>query len=238
MIAYITGASSGIGKALAEKLLELNHQVIGLSRHQTINHPNYEHINIDLADIKQVESFSFPANLKDDILLVNNAGSIGPIKPIGHQIAKEIIEINHLNLIAPQILCNQFIHQYQSNSEPKYTIINISSGAGKKAIDAWATYCASKAALDLFSETVFQELKTRNHLNWKIYAIAPGVVDTEMQSVIRSANPKAFFRHQDFIDLKINNELTSTSEVANQLSEIINGHYNDLPVVFSLRDFR
>jgi benzil reductase ((S)-benzoin forming) len=236
MITYITGASSGIGKALAELLLAQKHEVVGMSRRQTIKHPNYRHITIDLSDIKALKAFNFPANYKDDIVLINNAGTIGPISPIGQQIPEEIIQLNNLNVIAPQLLSNKFIHQYQGHHKPNYQLINISSGAGKRPIDAWATYCASKAALDLFSETVAVELAARNHTNWHIYSIAPGVVDTEMQFVIRQSNPKDFLSRQNFIDLKLNNELSSSAEVAMKLSKVINQQYDELPTVFSLRD--
>ena len=57
MIAYITGSSSGIGKALAELLLENNHKVIGLSRTNTISHVNYKHVFIDLSEPEIVAKF-------------------------------------------------------------------------------------------------------------------------------------------------------------------------------------
>lgn len=236
MIVYITGTSSGIGKALAELLLEQNHKVIGLSRRQTIEHPNYTHISIDLSDVEEVQTFNFPVNDKDDIVLINNAGSVGPIKPIGQQGAIEIIRLNNLNLIAPQILSNQFIRQYQGNSKPVYQIINISSGAGKRPIDAWATYCASKAGLDLFSETISEELLARQYNNWHIFSIAPGVVDTEMQSDIRQSNPNDFLNHQKFLELKNNNKLMSPVLVASKLMRVIERPKVYSDVVFSLRD--
>ncbi|MFD1551516.1 short-chain dehydrogenase [Putridiphycobacter roseus] len=221
MIAYITGTSSGIGKALAEKLLEQSHQVIGLSRRQTIKHPNYTHHAIDLSDLKQVKAFEFTANLNDDIVLVNNAGSLGPMVPVGRLIADEIIKINNLNITAPQILCNQFIQKYQANIGHLYHIINISSGAGKRPIDGWANYCASKSAIDLFTQTIEIELKERKKNNWHVYAVSPGVVDTPMQLSIRSSDPKAFLNRQSFIDLKENNALVAPNNVALQLLEII-----------------
>lgn len=237
MIAYITGASSGIGQALAELFLKKGHFVVGLSRRQTIEHSNYTHIEIDLADIKQVSSFSFPVNGKDNMILINNAGTVGPIKPIGKQLVEDIISLNNLNLIAPQVLSNQFIYQFQGNSQSIYQIINISSGAGKYPIDAWATYCASKAGIDLFSESVSKELQARNHSNWHIFSIAPGVVDTEMQLVIRQSNPDDFLNRQKFIELKENGELIGPEAVANKLMLVIESPKLYPNVVFSLRDF-
>ncbi len=235
MIAYITGTSSGIGKALALKFLKEGHKVVGMSRNCSIEQSNYTHIKLDLSNLKDVSEFDFPSNLQDDIVLINNAGIVGPVKPIGHQIEAEIIEVNTVNVIAPQILTNKFIHKFHT-IDKNYQVINISSGAGKHPIDAWATYCASKSAIDLFSETVNQEMKSRNHNNWHIFSIAPGVVDTNMQKAIRSSNPKDFLNHNKFMELKSNNELAGPEKVAALLYSVIESPHNHKDVVFSVRD--
>ncbi len=235
MLIYITGTSSGIGEALALKCLNEGLQVIGMSRKCTIEQSNYSHIFIDLSDLEAISNFDFLSNINDDIVLVNNAGVVGPIKPIGHQIEAEIIQVNHVNVIAPQLLTNKFIHKFQP-LDKQYQIINISSGAGKHSIDAWSTYCASKAAIDLFSETVAEELKSRNFNNWTIQSIAPGVVDTKMQQNIRESNPKDFLNHQKFVDLNNSNELASPNHVSEKLFDIISGNIKQQNVVFSLRD--
>lgn len=235
MIAYITGTSSGIGKELAIKFLNEGHQVIGMSRSCTIKKANYKHIYLDLSDLKAVSDFDFITNIQDDVVLVNNAGIIGSIKPIGHLIEADIITINNVNVIAPQILMNKFIHKFQPLNQ-NYQILNISSGAGKSPIDAWATYCASKSAIDLFSETIAQELKDRNQLNWHVFSIAPGVVDTNMQKEIRQANSNDFLVKSKFIDLKNNNDLSEPKLVANQLYNILESPTKYENVIFSLRD--
>jgi benzil reductase ((S)-benzoin forming) len=235
MLAYITGTSSGIGEALALEFLREGHQVVGLSRKCTIKHSNYSHITLDLSDLKTVSEFDFPVNINDDIVLVNNAGIVGPIKPIGHQIEADIIELNNINAISPQILVNKFIHKFQP-LDNNYQVLNISSGAGKSAIDAWATYCASKAAIDIFSETVAQELKDRNHNNWHIFSIAPGVVDTGMQVAIRSSNGNDFLNHQKFVELKNNNNLATPEFVAEKLFGVLTKPESHQKVVFSVRE--
>lgn len=235
MLIYITGTSSGIGKALALQLLNEGHHVIGLSRSCTIEQLGYTHIKLDLSDLSAVSGFDFSTNIQDDIILINNAGVVGPIKPIGHQLDSEIIELNNINVIAPQILMNKFIHKFQP-FDNNYQIMNISSGAGKNPIDAWATYCASKSAIDLFSETISQELKDRNHHNWKIFSIAPGVVDTAMQKAIRSSNPKDFLNHNKFIELKKNSDLSDPKSVAKKLINVISEPVKHPKVLFSVRD--
>ena len=235
MIAYITGTSSGIGKAIALKLLKEGHQVIGLSRSCSITEVNYSHVSIDLSDLNAVVKFEFDSNNFDDIILINNAGVIGPIKPIGHHVEQEIIKVNTVNVIAPQILANKFINKY-SHSNQNYQLINISSGAGKHPIDAWSTYCASKAAIDLFSETIALELSERGHNNWNVFSIAPGVVDTKMQNEIRQSNPTHFLSHQKFIDLNKNNELSSPYSIAELFYKVISQPNNYKSVLFSIKD--
>jgi len=235
MIAYITGTSSGIGKALALKLLKEGHQVIGISRHCTIDQSNYEHIFLDLSDLNAVSSFDFYTDIDNDIVLINNAGTIGPIKPIGHQIESDIITLNNINVIAPQIFCNKFMHKFQP-LDKQYQILNISSGAGKHPIDAWATYCASKSSIDLFSETIAQELKDRQFNNWYVFSVAPGVVDTNMQSQIRDANSNDFLIKSKFLDLKANNQLNTTEFVANHLFKVLENPIQHPKTIFSLKD--
>jgi len=235
MIVYITGTSSGIGFATANQFLKEGYEVIGISRHCKINHQGYKHVYLDLSDLKSVEQFEFDTILDKDVVLINNAGVIKPIKPIGHLLDKEIVNITTVNLLSPQILINKFIHKYNSFNN-KYTILNISSGAGKYPIDAWATYCASKAGIDLFSETIKLEFENRKMSNWHIFSFAPGVVDTNMQIDIRGANENEFKSLQKFIDLKQNNELLSSNSVALTIFNIVSNP-NDYPnVVFSIRD--
>lgn len=235
MIAYITGTSSGIGKAIALKLLKEGHHVVGLSRNCTLTELNYKHVSIDLTDLDALAKFEFDSNSTEDIILINNAGSIGPIKPIGHHVEQEIIHINTLNIIAPQILTNKFINKFIHSSQT-YQIINVSSGAGKSAIDAWSTYCASKAAINLFSETIAQELVVRGHHNWHVFSIAPGVVDTKMQDQIRASKPTQFLAHQKFIDLNTNNELANPNYTAELFYTVISQPDNHKNVIFSVRD--
>jgi len=235
MVAYITGTSSGIGKSLALKLMKEGHQVIGISRTCTIELSNYEHIFLDLTDLNEVAKFEFYTDIDNDVILINNAGTIGPIKPIGHQIESDIITLNNINITAPQILCNKFIHKFQPLNK-QYQILNISSGAGKHPVDAWATYCASKSAIDLFSETIAQELKDRQFNNWHIFSIAPGVVDTKIQTQIRASNSKEFLVKSKFLDLKANNQLNSSKFVANQLFNVLDNPIKHAKTIFSLKD--
>ena len=79
---FITGSSSGIGKALALKALEEGHKVTGISRRHIIEHPNYHHLSYDLADMDSYLKMNFNRNREaSKLVLVNNAGiaSMGPL---------------------------------------------------------------------------------------------------------------------------------------------------------------
>jgi benzil reductase ((S)-benzoin forming) len=235
MTVYITGTSSGIGKATALELLKEGFIVIGISRKCKIKHQNYKHIFLDLSNLNTLNQFDFEPNINDNIVLINNAGIINPIKPVGHLLDKDIINITTVNLLAPQILINKFIHKYNAFNN-HYTILNISSGAGKHPIDAWATYCASKAGIDLFSETINLEFNNRKMDNWKIYSFAPGVVDTKMQEKIRNSNASEFKSLQKFLDLKKENQLLPSNKVATVIVDIVKNTNKYNKVVFSIRD--
>ena len=233
---FITGTSSGIGKALTEILLQdESNFVYGYSRRRTNQHERFIHVPTDLSSYKQVSSIEFPVpkNPKK-IVLINNAGQIGDIKPIGQANNMAIADLFMVNVTAVNILMNNFIRRFGSEPTQKI-ILNVSSGAGKNAIEGWAPYCGSKAAVDLMSLTVFEEQKHAKH-PVQIYSVAPGVVDTEMQVAIRNSNEDDFSKHQYFVDLKANNELTSPQEVASKYLRILNNTNEFTSCVFSLRD--
>jgi benzil reductase ((S)-benzoin forming) len=242
---YITGTSRGIGKALAELLLsDPANVVIGMSRQRSIEHPNYRHFFLDLTDVQAISDFRFELHANaSKIYLVNNAGAIGFIKPIGKLSSETIIKNYTLNLIAPSVLTNAFIECYNTVDCEK-VILNISSGAGKRPIDGWAVYCASKAGVDMFSRVVDEEQKVRAshpqdniHKGFRILSIAPGVVDTDMQEHIRSASPEDFSKLEDFVSYKSNQQLDDTKSVSRKYVNILNKISNITNVLSALRDY-
>lgn len=233
---FITGTSTGIGEALASAILKNNNvRVVGISRRQSITHKNYTHIHLDLSLIQCVEEFEFPVlESPSQIVLVNNAGQVGQVKPIGKSTTQSITSLINVNITSVAILMNTFIAQYGEIISPK-VIMNISSGAGKNPVSGWATYCASKAAIDLLSLTVANEQIDQDY-PVHIYAISPGVVDTEMQQSIRNSNAADFSRHAHFVALKANDELTPAPLVAQKLIKILDNMDRFTDCVFSLRD--
>ncbi len=218
---YLTGSSKGIGKALAEHLLETeSNYVVGISRTQSIQHERYEHIKLDLSAISEVSSFSFvPLIDADSVTLINNSGIIEPIDLIGKQDSASIHTNYLVNIVAPSILMNLFVAQYQNEPIQK-TVLNVSSGAGRHAIASWSTYCATKSAMDMYSQVLHEEQKQQKS-PIRVFSVAPGIVDTPMQDMIRAASSDQFSDVERFVSYKKNDQLASPQEVAKQLASII-----------------
>ena len=131
---------------------------------------------------------------------------------------------------------NNFVKKYQKYSN-KRTIINISSGAGRRAVDAWSVYCASKSALDMISETIAKEQSFQSPEHQiKIFSIAPGVIDTHMQDQIRAVSADDFSTVEKFISLKENNELSSPEESASLIIKIIDQRNEFNEILLDVRD--
>jgi benzil reductase ((S)-benzoin forming) len=228
---FITGTSSGIGKALAQKALEEGHKVVGISRRNAIEHPNYRHFTYDLSNYQHYNLINFNVNKSaDELVLINNAGWLGEVKPLGAISPRFIERAYQVNVIAPSILSKLFIEQ-TAEANQRRTVINISSGAANYPVQSWSTYCASKAAIN--SLTRVMQL---DHPDVRCMAIAPGVVDTEMQGEIRQVDNDDFPDKQRFVDYKNKGQLTSPAEVAIKILNVLDS--NNLPddSVFSLRD--
>jgi benzil reductase ((S)-benzoin forming) len=226
--AFITGSGKGIGKAIAELLLLKGYQVFGYSRSNSINHTHFSFTRIDLTDLEKIQKLSFP-KVSGEVLLINNAGTIGEIKPLNLKSEEAIINEYNLNIIAPTLLCKKFLESFPTQEK---IILNISSGAANKSIPSWSTYCATKAALDMLTGVIAEE----NHKNLTVFSVHPGVVDTNMQSEIRNSDPKNFPLLSKFIDYYIQNELESTKIVAQKLFYIIENNTQFTENVLSIRD--
>ncbi len=222
---YITGTGSGLGNAIAQAvLMRGNTKVFGLSRHQTISHPNYVHHIIDLSDLEQTKKFKFePFNKNDQVVLINNAGSLGKIGFVGNVDDETIIETYNLNCISPHILMGKFIAEY-SGWECKKVVINVSSGAATTPYDGWGIYCASKSALEMLTLCVAKEQELILN-NIKFFSVAPGVMDTAMQEQIRNIDPGVFSRREKFVDLNNNKQLYDVHAVAEKYLEIVDNAY-------------
>jgi benzil reductase ((S)-benzoin forming) len=228
---FITGTSSGIGRALAERALADGHWVTGFSRRHVIEHPNYKHVTIDLAKLNDYHTIGFECNKEvEAIVLVNNAGILGHVKPVAKLDPDRVDRSYRINVTAPTVMTHLFLDNLAEKSCKKI-VINISSGAGSLPIKGWSTYCASKAAINMFTEVL-----ALDHPEVRCYAIAPGIVDTEMQGEIRRLTKSDFPDVDRFVEYKKNDELASADTVAAKLMQVIHKPADYLAVCMSLRD--
>jgi benzil reductase ((S)-benzoin forming) len=212
---YVTGVSRGLGKAVAEKFLKEGYSVVGIGRSSDIHHVNYTFLVCDLSLQSDIDNIQFDAT-SEEVILINNAGQIGNIQRISDQKEPDFEEVMQVNTFAPMYLSWSCLQQVKGAVK----IVNISSGAATRAIPGWAAYCASKAALDRFSETIQLEEKEKGR-DVKVWSVAPGVIDTAMQEKIRSASAESFSSLDTFLDLKKNDELTNPQVTADKLFRLI-----------------
>ncbi|OLS35291.1 (S)-benzoin forming benzil reductase [Bacillus sp. MRMR6] len=231
--AIVTGASRGLGEAIAVRLLQEQMTVISVSRTENEQLKklalekgfNYTYYHCNLSLEKQVQEVfleiaqSILTKNPEEIYLFNNAGVIEPIETVGNLDQTPILRNIQVNLIAPILITNIFINKAgQTNS--KVIVTNITSGAATRPIEGWSVYCTSKAGLNMFTETVAIEQATQNTQN-KIIAFSPGVMDTDMQTTIRSSSKDAFKELEKFVEFKEKNKLLSADVVGSALVDFI-----------------
>ncbi len=228
---FITGTSSGIGEALAKRALEEGHRVNGYSRRNSIKHPHYRHQSIDLSKLSSFTQLNFNLNKEaEKLVLINNAGWLGEVKPMGKLTPEKIDQVYRVNITAPAILTSLFLEQTENTGQERM-IINISSGAGSYPVPSWSTYCSSKAALDMLTRVT-----QLDQPGVKCFSIAPGIVDTEMQGEIRRLDNDDFPEVQRFVDYKQKGDLAQPASVAKAIFSFVENPASAPSIVFSLRD--
>jgi benzil reductase ((S)-benzoin forming) len=237
----ITGASKGIGAGIAKELLKQGNTVIGISRSKNPELTDLIQHSVDLSDTETLETtFSEILQTIDlekatSVFLINNAGLLAPMKPIQKASGSEIAKHINVNVIAPMILSSVFIRELADLNVRK-RILNISSGAGKNPYFGWSAYCTSKAGIDMFSRTVSVEQKeTKNPV--EVVSFAPGVVDTEMQSEIRSTEEGDFINLPQFKEMYEAGVLQDTTTVGKFIADYLRSDRFEDGGVVDIRDF-
>jgi len=243
----VTGTSSGIGEAIAKKLIHRKEKVFCISRQineslkalATKNHSGLWYYQTDLTQTAKLpvifkEIFSFiDENEVANVVLINNAGTLEPLGKSG-SLNTGLIE-NHFktNVIAPAILINEFI-RLSERLNAKKTIVNISSGAASTPYAGWSNYCAAKSALDMLTRTIGEEQKSKEN-PVRIFSVAPGIVDTKMQETIRNSNEELFPMKQKFEKLYAENKLSKADDVADKIISLL---FSDFPLTGDVADLR
>lgn len=217
----VTGISRGLGKAVVEALLSRNETVMGLGRSNPFGDA-IRFIQCDFGNPEMIQSIDLGA-LEGDVTLINNAGIIGDIKRISEQHSSDLEHVMQVNVFAPMALTRKVYSHLKP--QQNFFLVNISSGAANRSIPAWAAYCASKAALNRLTENFYIEEMERNQ-NVKAYAVAPGVIDTDMQAEIRAVAPEDFSEKDNFVRMKKEGMLYSAEEAANRLLQLLDAPFS------------
>lgn len=229
----ITGASRGIGLSLSRKLLNPLNHLVCISR-QTNNALvndaadsgcTMDYLNLDFSQTKMLEPsleelFSGLQKRRFSRLsLVNNAGMLAPVMPLGRADGDMLAMNLAVNAAAPILLMNLFIRHFGALDAEK-RIINISSGAASNPYPGWVAYCSAKAALKMATRCIHAEQEA-NPNRVKVVSFAPGVVDTAMQDEIRNTSREFFAPVQRFRKLKEDGLLLNPDTVADRITRLI-----------------
>ena len=224
----ITGASRGMGFALAQQLIlpgnallcisrQTNAQLVALAQEQQVLLTQW---SADLSEAQpiaeQLASWLVDKSLAyDSATLINNAGMIPQIAPLSDVPATDITRALRVGIEAPMLLTSAFLQATAAWRIPK-KVLNISSGLGRRAMASQAGYCAAKAAMDHFTRCLALEEALKPH-GAKVCSLAPGVIDTDMQVQLRSAPDANFPDKAAFVGMKDQGSLTSPFEAAGRL---------------------
>lgn len=176
----------------------------------------------------------FPDPIEGELTLINNAGIIEPISRLVELSDESQVETMFMvNTISPLKLA---MHVYRKmNEKSRFTLVNISSGAATKSIPSWGLYCASKSALNRWTEAFKLEEWERGNQP-KVYAVSPGVVDTQMQEKIRSVSQNTFSQVDRFHKLKQENQLYTPEKAAELILLLLSTPYSG-EVFYDIREF-
>ena len=217
----ITGGSTGLGLELVNLYQQAGWQVIEFSRsgQSTAHHP------LDLAQPAQIPGLLEPLVMAeansdyDELLFINNAGSLDPIRRADQLTASEIQQSLHINLTSPLLLISDYLRLFR-HAPCRKTLVNISSGAASKGYPGWSLYCTAKAGIENYMRTLFLEEQGASE-PFRIINFDPYVMDTDMQAKIRSASEEHFPQRARFIEYHQNGKLLSASLVARTLQQLV-----------------
>lgn len=214
VLAVITGASRGIGAGIAAAALN-DGSIVAVCNRSTSDFERQ--LTADLARPEAWADFAawFDALVDDivpsQIVAVHNAATLTPIGFAGEVDPAGYTSNVLLNSAAPQVIGDAIIRTALRSTTPT-VLVQLTSGAGKNPYPGWTSYCASKAAVDMWVRSVATEQADRDNLV-RALAISPGVVATDMQAEIRSSDSAAFPNVERFHELHDDGHLADPADV-------------------------
>lgn len=214
----ITGGGSGIGRALAHTLSERNKQVLVVGRRrQTLDEtasfsPLIQTCCADVSSLEGRQKISETLFSIDSIEgLVHNAGIITPIEAISVITENEWQQVIDINLNAPLFLTQQLLGKLNGGR-----VLNIGSAVAYFPVQGWAPYCVSKAGLSMLTRC--WQLESANPA---FASVMPGIIDTDMQAIIRQTTAMCPEKRNYFVTLQQENRLVTPETAALFLSFLL-----------------
>jgi benzil reductase ((S)-benzoin forming) len=228
-LTIITGASRGLGAALAAQRLHEGHHVVGISRRQgpelaalaQARNAALVQWALDLSEPQAVAQrlgdwlAALDRSVYASATLINNAGVVTTPGPLADTGPAEAARGLRVGLEAALLLTAVFLDETRDWQGPR-KVLNISSGLGRRAMAGSAVYCAAKAGMDHFSRAVALEQEALPN-GARIVSLAPGIIDTDMQVTLRSADPAAFPARDTFAQFKSQGQLDSPATAATKV---------------------
>ncbi len=233
-LVILTGASRGMGLAMAQQLIAPGRPLLCLSRKTNSElttlaasrSATVMQWSVDLADPAPVAArlqewlSQLDAPSLASATLINNAGMIPDIAPLEHCPPEGIAAALRVGLEAPMLLSAAFLNAtgtwVDSGWRGPRKVLNISSGLGRRAMASQGPYCAAKAGMDHFSRCAALDEAQREN-GARVVSLAPGVIDTDMQTQLRSGDPARFPDLGQFVQMHDQGYLASPQEAAEKV---------------------
>ncbi len=221
----VTGVSRGLGAALARVLLERDAVVLGVGRSSPagLEGERYRFAACDLADVAGIDAALAPAFgaiaglAPRSVCLVNNAATVEPVGLVAMHDGTGIARSLAVNLAAPVALSALFLRAF-ADSAVERRIVNVSSGAAHSAIAGESLYCAAKAGLEMLTKVLAAEVRDAT---FRAVSLRPGVIDTDMQTVMRAQDERTLPGVAMFRDFKASGRLATAEDAALRIVERI-----------------
>jgi benzil reductase ((S)-benzoin forming) len=238
----LTGASRGLGLAMARMLLERpGIELLTISRNPCADlaGTGLTQWALDLGQpleaAERVEAWLLarPYTART-ATLINNAALMAPLAPVEDNEHAVLSNALRVGLEAPVLLTAAFLRATREWQGLR-RVLNISSGLGRRAMAGSGPYCAVKAGLDNFSRAVaLDQAPMRNGA--KIVALAPGTIDTDMQSEMRNADASRFPDRERVAKLKASGQLDSAETAAAKVLDYLERSDFGTTVLADVRD--